>query len=323
MAPLLRAGILLGIALIVWQLLAIVRRSLHRRRLELSSRIVRVLEGAALWYGLGGAVVSGLSEIEWLSSRSQERIAAALGVVITAYILTRIVKEALSVGIKGDRASPLAASFMRTIAYITIYTLAIVVLLALLGINISAMVAAIGAGGLVIGLALQETLTNFFAGLYILLTGKFKVGDYVQFDTYEGTVEDITWRTTMVRLVSRAILVVPNQRIAISVLTVYRATESPILFRLEFLLDPSADHAQAELALASAHRTLLQSGTVRGLVDQAPLFRYGDTSAVGTRFIVWIAVENIDLLWDARTVVMRTFLEALREAKIPLVILRQ
>jgi len=323
MFPFVRAAIALGLALVAWQLLALVRRMLRRRQMLLAARIIRVLETAALWYGIGGAVVALLPEIEWLSSVWQERVAVTIATLITAFTATRIVQEALSASINKDRASPLAATFMRSIAYVAIYTIALVIILATLGVNISAMVAAIGAGGLVIGLALQETLTNFFAGLYILLTGKFKVGDYVQFDTYEGTVEDITWRTTQLRPVSRAVIVVPNQRMASSVLTVFRATESPVVFRLEFLLHPSADFAQAETAVVNAHRALIESGTVRGLVDQELLIRYGDSSSQGVRFTVSVAVENINLLWDARPVVMRTFLEALRAANIQLVILRQ
>ncbi|KXB97208.1 MAG: hypothetical protein AA908_07845 [Chlorobi bacterium NICIL-2] len=323
MITLVRAAIALGLALVAWQLLGLVRRLLRRRQMLLAARIIRVLEVAALWYGIGGAVVALLPEIEWLSSVWRERVAITVGTLITALTATRIVREALSASINKDRASPLAATFMRSIAYAAIYIIALAIVLATLGVNISAMVAAIGAGGLIVGLALQETLTNFFAGLYILLTGKFKVGDYVQFDTYEGTVEDITWRTTMLRPGTRAIIVVPNQRIASSVLTVYRAIESPIFFRLEFLLDPSADFVRAEASLADTHRALLESGNVRGLVDEPLLVRYGDSSSLGIRLMVWVAVENINLLWEARAVVMRTFLEALRRANIPLVILRQ
>ncbi len=317
------AIIVLGAGIVGWQMFALVRRMLHRRGRVLAVRIVKVVEIAVLWYSVGGAITVVLPSAVHLSLLWQERVAIVLATFITAVVGTRLARELLSASIKGERASPLAASLMRSITYVAIYTIAFVIILATVGVNISAMVAAIGAGGLVIGLALQETLTNFFAGLYILLTGKFKVGDYVRFDSFEGTVEDITWRTTMFRLVSRAVLVVPNQRLTSTVLTVFSATESPVAFRLEFLLHPSADYARAEAALVHAHRALVETGRVKGLCDQALIFRYGESSSLGTQLVVWVTVESIDQLFNARAVVMRTFLEALRNANIPLVLLRQ
>jgi len=317
------AAIALGVGIVGWQIVALVRRVLHSRGKVLAARIVKVVESAVLWYSVGGAIIVVLPSVVQLSQLWQERVAIVLATFITAVVGTRLARELLSASIKGERASPLAASLMRSITYVAIYTIAFAIILATVGVNISAMVAAIGAGGLVIGLALQETLTNFFAGLYILLTGKFKVGDYVRFDSFEGTVEDITWRTTMFRLVSRAVLVVPNQRLTSTVLTVFSATESPVAFRLEFLLHPSADYAQAEAALVSAHRALVEAGSVDGLRDQELIFRYGESSSLGTQLSVWVTVENIDQLFGARAVVMRTFLEALRNANIPLVLLRQ
>src|SRR5699024_10163989 len=76
------------------------------------------------------------------------------------------------------------------------------------------LVAGLGIGGIIITLAAQDTAKNLFGGLVIFLDKPFNVGDWIEMNPYEGTIEDITFRTTRIRTFENSILNVPNSKIA-------------------------------------------------------------------------------------------------------------
>ncbi len=128
-----------------WQLFGFIGRQLERRSYRLAAAIVCVLARALLLYGVAAAVLLLLPQIEGLSPAWQEKITIALLTIVTAVVVARLVRQLLSIGIKSERAEPLAASLMQGMVYATVYLIAAVVILAAFGVNISAMVAAIGA----------------------------------------------------------------------------------------------------------------------------------------------------------------------------------
>jgi small-conductance mechanosensitive channel len=84
-----------------------------------------------------------------------------------------------------------------------------------LGISIAPMITVLGVGGLAMALALQEMLSNLFAGMNIMAEQTIRVGDFVGLETgQEGYVEDIGCRTTRIRML-------PNNKLSQSVLTNY------------------------------------------------------------------------------------------------------
>ena len=89
---------------------------------------------------------------------------------------------------------------------------AVLVTLPTLGIQITALLAAGGVGGLAIGFAAQDLLSNFFGGLMIYLDRPFAIGDWIRSPDreIEGTVESIGWRLTVVRTFDKRPLYVPN-----------------------------------------------------------------------------------------------------------------
>jgi small-conductance mechanosensitive channel len=96
------------------------------------------------------------------------------------------------------------------------------VVLNALGVEITPLITALGVGGLAVALALQDTLTNFFAGMHILLERPFHIGHFIQLeDGHEGHVLDIGWRTTRVRNLQDDVIVVPNSKIAGSTILNY------------------------------------------------------------------------------------------------------
>jgi small-conductance mechanosensitive channel len=100
-----------------------------------------------------------------------------------------------------------------------IYLSAAIIVLSYWGIQITPLVAALGVGGIAIGLGLQETLSNLFAGLHIVSDEPVKVGDYVEIGTdIAGTVEDIGWRSTRLQTIQNNVIIIPNSHLAKSVI---------------------------------------------------------------------------------------------------------
>src|SRR5256886_8765791 len=117
----------------------------------------------------------------------------------------------------------------QTIARVAIYVIGVLVPLSVLGVPVTPILPALGVGGLAVALALQDSLTNLFAGLHLLADKPIRVGDYVKIaDAVEGYVVDIGWRSTRVRMLQNTVVVVPNKKVAESVITNYDLPEPQI-----------------------------------------------------------------------------------------------
>ena len=95
-----------------------------------------------------------------------------------------------------------------------IYIIACFVIINILGINLNGLVAGLGVSGIIITLAAQDTAKNLFGGVVIFLDKPFIVGDWIQMDNYEGTVEDITFRSTRIRTFENSLVNIPNSIIS-------------------------------------------------------------------------------------------------------------
>ena len=104
--------------------------------------------------------------------------------------------------------------FILKILRVIIYIIAGFIVITLLGINLNGLVAGLGIGGVIVTLAAQDTAKNLFGGLVIFLDKPFVVGDWIQMDNYEGTVEDITFRSTRVRTFENSLVNIPNSIIS-------------------------------------------------------------------------------------------------------------
>lgn len=97
---------------------------------------------------------------------------------------------------------------------VLVYVVAGFMIITDLGFNLNGLVAGLGIGSVVITLAAQDTAKNLFGGLVIFLDKPFVVGDWIEVDKYEGTVEDITFRSTRVRTFENSVVNIPNAVIA-------------------------------------------------------------------------------------------------------------
>lgn len=101
-------------------------------------------------------------------------------------------------------------NFFRKTVKVLIIVFAALVILAETGTDVTALITGLGLGGLTFALAAQDTASNLFSGLVILLDRPFVVDDYIETPDVVGTVEDITFRSTRIRTITNAQIVVPN-----------------------------------------------------------------------------------------------------------------
>ncbi len=163
-------------------------------------------------------------------------VAIILSVTLTvAGILSTLIQRASERQALGGPITGLGQAVVRGVVLIVGF----LVLLAALGIQITPILTALGVGGLAVALALQDTLSNLFAGAHLLADKPIRVGDYVKVaDTVEGYVVDIGWRSTRVRMLQNMVVTIPNKRVAESIITNYDMPDP----RLTLLIRVSVDY---------------------------------------------------------------------------------
>ncbi len=120
-----------------------------------------------------------------------------------------------------------------------------------LGISLAPALTALGVGSLAVALALQDTLANFFSGLYIIAEKPFRPGDFVRVDpNYEGYVDSIGWRSTHLRTLGSNLVVIPNATLSKAVITNYSMPTPAVASTLRVDVGPDADIDAVEAALA-------------------------------------------------------------------------
>ncbi|MBK9176858.1 MAG: mechanosensitive ion channel family protein [Flavobacteriales bacterium] len=129
-------------------------------------------------------------------------------------------------GLGGGTAT---ASILGIIARVLIFSVGALIVLHDLGISIAPMVTALGVGGLAVALALQDTLSNLFAGLQLIASRQVNMGDYVKLESgEEGYLTDITWRNTTIRALPNHMIVVPNAKLASSIVQNHQLPDAEV-----------------------------------------------------------------------------------------------
>lgn len=118
-----------------------------------------------------------------------------------------------------------SASLYSSLAQGLILLIGLLTVLSSLGIAIAPLLTTLGLGGLAVALALNDTLTNLFAGVHIVAARQMRPGDYVRFDFgVEGEIIDIKWHNTTIRDPQNDVVVIPNSKVNASVFTNYSMT---------------------------------------------------------------------------------------------------
>lgn len=164
----------------------------------------------------------------------------------------------------------------------SILVIGFLIMLSVLGISITPLITALGVTGLAVALALQDTLANLFAGIHILMEKSIRVGDFVRLETgQEGYVADITWRTTRIRMLPNNMVVIPNSKLAQSIVTNYYLPEKRMSLLVPISVSYASEPEKVEQVLIEEARKAV--GEIPGLLGEPePFVRFipgfGDSS---------------------------------------------
>jgi small-conductance mechanosensitive channel len=142
-----------------------------------------------------------------------------------------------------------------------------------LGIPIAPILTTLGIGGLAVALALQDTLSNLFAGIYIILSKNIRGGDYIKLDSGdEGYITDITTRVTKIRTLSNNVVIIPNQKISQAIVTNFCLPDKRIPLSIPISISYEADIENVEQILMEEIQKA--AAEITGLLsDPAPSVR--------------------------------------------------
>lgn len=165
---------------------------------------------------------------------------------------------------------------------IIIYIIAAFMVISELGYDISGFVTSLGIGGVVITLAAQDTAKSLIGGALIILDKPFKVGDYIKVGTFEGTVEEITFRSTNIRTLDNSVLHIPNSEMSISAIINFSEMEKRRYFsRLTLELNTKLENVEI---VKNQIQQMLQSRT--DIIQDSVTVKFENISANGMDLLV-------------------------------------
>lgn len=181
----------------------------------------------------------------------------------------RFVRNSLKRGLwHGKAAGLLSSGVIQGLLRGFVIGLGILIFLQLIGISITPILASLGIGSLAVALALQDTLSNFFAGIYVSIDRPVQVGDFIRLESGdEGAVIDVGWRSTRIRTGQNNVVIIPNSKLIGSVLTNYNLPTREVAVPVDFLVAGESDLEKVEKAAREAAASL--KGKVLGLAQNA------------------------------------------------------
>ncbi|MEP4076332.1 mechanosensitive ion channel family protein [Haloferula sp.] len=153
----------------------------------------------------------------WLRSpdgglRLLKQSGLAIGIILVFWIISRYAGKAVGKGLeKRKNISGLLTNFAKKMAGGLVFVVGLLMALSALGVSVGPVMAAMGAGGFIIGFALQETLGNFASGLMIMIYRPFDLKDYVSIAGDEGVVKEMSLVSTTLLSLDNKVLIIPNK----------------------------------------------------------------------------------------------------------------
>jgi len=279
-----KVAVSIAVIILVLAVLLIVRsflfRILHKwaekTKTGFDNLIINTIKSPSIFWCIGIALYIGLESSE-IPLKYTFYIIKAIHIliilsitVVAANLVTRVFIRYI------DRSSVSVQStgLLNTIIKTAVYLIGFIIILNILGISIAPLITALGIGGLAVALALKDTLENLFAGIHIMAEKTVRVGDFIRLETgQEGYVEDISWRTTRIRMLPNNMIVIPNSKLAQSIVVNYFLPEKTMSFQIPISVSYDSDPELVEKILIEEVKKAIKE--VPGLLSEpSPVVRF-------------------------------------------------
>lgn len=286
-AAVVAGALVLGIVFdrfILWEL----KRIASRTKWQADEILVDALRGApVLWFLLAGLY----GALEWvqLSPAIDSILKKTLlvGVILSVtWVAARATAGFVQLYSRKVGGALLSTSMFANLTRAIVVLVGLLIILQSLGISIAPLLTAMGVGGLAVALALQDTLSNLFAGIHVIASKQVRPGDYVKLGSgEEGFVADVTWRYTTIRSLPNNMVVVPNAKLASAIVTNYDLPrqEMAVLVQVGVSYDSDLERVERVTCEVAAETMRDVPGGVAGF---EPFIRYHTFSDFSINFTV-------------------------------------
>ncbi|WP_299727709.1 mechanosensitive ion channel domain-containing protein [uncultured Tateyamaria sp.] len=258
-----------------------------------------------------GKTVGDFLSVEFLASFFGSVLAAITILVIGWIIAAWLGRRVRKLGLAHKHLDDTLFNFLGSIVRYTILAFTILIVLNTFGVRTTSVVAAVGAAGLAIGLALQGTLSNVAAGVMLILFRPLKIGDFVEVAGKMGTVKDVTLNFTELANVSNVQVIIPNAEVWGNVIDNYSAYPTR---RVEwtFGVGYGANLKQAEAVILD---TIMADE--RSHSSPEPFIQVNNLNDSSVDFLVRVWCKSGDY-FQYQADMKRRVKEALDEASVPI-----
>ncbi|MGB5192038.1 MAG: mechanosensitive ion channel domain-containing protein [Polyangiales bacterium] len=150
----------------------------------------------------------------------------ALVVLIVGWIAAKWIRASMTKALTKRDVDDTLVPFLSSLVYYLVLAFVVIAVLGMFGVEATSMVAVLGAAGLAVGLAMQGTLSNFAAGVMLLIFRPFKVGDFVDAGGVAGSVVEIAIFSTTLHSPDNVRITVPNTAIYGAVIKNFSANDT-------------------------------------------------------------------------------------------------
>ena len=244
-------------------------------------------------------IASGIYIVELLLPLELKMQKAALlltqATVILSIILflDRLIKEFILLYSQKLEFAFISKGLLHGLVRGSVIGLGLLVFLDLIGISITPILASLGIGSLAVALALQDTLANFFAGIYITLDQPVREGDFVRLESnQEGYVKEVGWRSTRIQLIPDKIIIVPNQKLISTIITNFHMPTWEFSVVIPIGVHYDSDLKKVECITLDVAKEIVK--TVQGAVQNCePVIRYTAFADSSINFNIIIRAKEI------------------------------
>lgn len=236
-------------------------------------------------------------------------IVAAIVILLIGLVVARMVSNTLSkvMIVRGIDAT--VADFLAALVRYGIIAFTLIAMLSRIGVQTASVIAVLGAAGLAVGLALQGSLSNFAAGVLLVMFRPFRTGEFVDLGGVAGTVTQVQIFSTTLRTPDGKIIVVPNGKIiAGNIINSSREPDRRTEIIVGVAYDADIDQVKKVLGDIIAADDRIQH-------DKGVTIRLNEMAASSLNFVVWVWTTNGNAMavkWD----LLEAFKRALDEHQI-------
>lgn len=205
----------------------------------------------------------------WMAAYGIRLIGAILLFIIGKWV-ARLISNVSRKTLGARNIDPTLVGFIGNAVYILLMVIVIIASLNLIGVQTASFVAIIGAAGLAIGLALQGSLSNFAAGVLLIIFRPFKVGDFVEAAGTAGIIEEISIFTTQLRTGDNKAVIIPNSNITGGNIINYSAKDTrrvDMVFGVGYGDDLDKARKIIEEVVAADDRVLDEPAVTVGIIE--------------------------------------------------------